>query len=1032
MADDPTKNKYLKLLKGSSVIGVGGLSTGTVDLTGLASNQHVTQGTYKLSYDKDNTTTLSSDALVPIDVPAFYTLGVPQATTISLKPMESAVTFTIAKATSYTKPVTGYIVYYKQHTATTWTDVNQAVDALTGQVTGLDSTASYDFKVVAVNAIGNSPDSPTVTTTPVSTPPVNLKSVATEDGATISAMYSTASTNNLVQGTIDFNRWALWGNPTLERTQASNGTWHVRITKTDAEAQQGIITAAPITFKKGDKLTLSFTATSTLSDGTLYVTNVAGGGNKYVTAIDWVAGEQSYSYTWTPDYDSGATTAIMISDSGASPVGTYLEIVGKTFMVSTNSSITSWQPSPTDGAIDPPSNYELRIVKASNTNTVVASGEPNATITGLASDVKVETAFYKACWYNTSSKTSSSFSEVPGFTPLLHQPKAPTLALSVTDSSITYKLSLNADDGAPGNGKQDIKYCTIYYQETGSNKPLSFRTNDPANTLVTSGVIANLKQDASYDVFATVTNARKTSDFSSTFTAKTKFGKPSTPILTFVSSTQEAATFDVELDNDGAPNDTQDATFYFSYKFADGGNWSTWVKGGTSNSITLSGLLVGIQYIVKCKAINPDAESAESNAVTFATHSPQIKASEQALWVVKNGNLIADTAFMNDHYASTWKHGVKVDGAWTDASGTKHNAWNFTATKDWDGAHSISKYSRFRANILPGDVVTWRYHAKIISGGNASLQTFAGWIESFDGPTSGRVEWAPWGSEPVQMKNQKDWTVVTGSYTFKSAHPYIALAMGNTGNSSKLNCWFSAVELYVNGEPPTANVMGDSGGYDASSLKDIDAFEAPAQSRFSLNMFHTATITQTGTGGVTVTPDPLMTGRYIVQGTKDGEVDLAIADSYYPDNKTNVHVYINTNESQVLPTTTTTTTTVKPTTTSTTTSTVKPTTTTSTTTTTKPVDPTKVPLISISVNGSTATFNLSFKLQAGNVASYNVSVFGENTGYKKNLNVPANDDATAQAVLTGLSKDIYDVYFSSLSKTGTNVVDGISNIFRVS
>lgn len=1032
MADDPTKNKYLKLLKGSSVIGVGGLSTGTVDLTGLASNQHVTQGTYKLSYDKDNTTTLSSDALVPIDVPAFYTLGVPQATTISLKPMESAVTFTIAKATSYTKPVTGYIVYYKQHTASSWTAVNQAVDALTGQVTGLDSTASYDFKVVAVNAIGNSPDSPIVTTTPVSTPPVNLKSVATEDGATISAMYSTASTNNLVQGTIDFNRWTLWGNPTLKRTQASNGTWHVRITKTDAKAQQGIITAAPITFKKGDKLTLSFTATSTLSDGTLYVTNVAGGGNKYVTAIDWVAGEQSYSYTWTPDYDSGATTAIMISDSGASPVGTYLEIVGKTFMVSTNSSITSWQPSPTDGAIDPPSNYELRIVKASNTNTVVASGEPNATITGLASDVKVETAFYKACWYNTSSKTSSSFSEVPGFTPLLHQPKAPTLALSVTDSSITYKLSLNADDGAPGNGKQDIKYCTIYYQETGSNKPLSFRTNDPANTLVTYGVIANLKQDTSYDVFATVTNARKTSDFSSTFTAKTKFGKPSTPILTFVSSTQEAATFDVELDNDGAPNDTQDATFYFSYKFADGGNWSTWVKGGISNSITLSGLLVGIQYIAKCKAINPDAESAESNAVTFATHSPQIKASEQALWVVKNGNLIADTAFMNDHYASTWKHGVKVDGAWTDASGTKHNAWNFTATKDWDGAHSISKYSRFRANILPGDIVTWRYRAKIISGGNASLQTFAGWIESFDGPTSGRVEWAPLGSELVQMKNQKDWTVVTGSYTFKSAHPYIALAMGNTGNSSKLNCWFSAVELYVNGEPPTANVMGDSGGYDASSLKDIDAFEAPAQSRFSLNMFHTATITQTGTGGVTITPDPLMTGRYIVQGTKDGEVDLAIADSYYPDNKTNVHVYINTNESQVLPTTTTTTTTVKPTTTSTTTSTVKPTTTTSTTTTTKPVDPTKVPLISISVNGSTATFNLSFKLQAGNVASYNVSVFGENTGYKKNLNVPANDDATAQAVLTGLSKDIYDVYFSSLSKTGTNVVDGISNIFRVS
>ena len=1030
MADDPTKNKYLKLLKGSSVIKVGGLSTGTVDLTGLASNQQVTQGTYKLSYDKDNTTTLSSDALVPIDVPAFYTLGVPQATTISLKPMESAVTFTITKATSHTKPVTGYIVYYKQHTASSWTAVNQAVDALTGQVTGLDPTASYDFKVVAVNSIGNSPDSPIVTTTPVSTPPVNLKSVATEDGATISAMYSMASTNNLVQGTIDFNAWTLWGTPTLKRTQAADGTWHARITKTGA-TQQGLITPAPVKFKKGDKLTFSFTADSTLTSGQAYIMNQAAGDSLAIADITWVPGVHNYSFTWTANADSVANTAIMVGDAGPSPADTYLEIIGKTFMVTTNSSITSWQPSPTDGAIDPPSNYELRIVKASNTNTVVATGKPNATITGLASDVKVETAFYKACWHNTSSNTNSSFSEVPGFTPLLHQPKAPTIALSVTDSSITYRLSLNADDGAPGNGKQDIKYCTIYYQETGGSKPISFRTNDPTNTLVTSGVIANLKQDASYDVFATVTNARKTSDFSPTVTAKTKFGKPSTPILTFVSSTQETATFDVKLDNDGAPDDTQDATFYFSYKFANGGNWSTWVKGGTSNSITLSGLLVGIQYIAKCKAINPDAESAESNAVTFATHSPQLHASEQALWVTKNGNLIADTAFMNDHYASTWKHGVKVDGAWADAAGTKHNAWNFTATKDWDGAHSISKYSRFRANILPGDVVTWRYRAKIISGGNPSLQTFAGWIESFDGPTSGRVEWAPGGSEPVQMKNQKDWTTITGSYTFKNAHPYIALAMGNTGNSPNLNCWFSAVELYVNGEPPTANVMGASAGYDSSTLKDIDTFEAPAQSRFTLNMFHTATITQTGSGGVTVTPDPLMLGRYIVQGTKDGEVDLAIADSYYPDNKTNVHVYINTNESQVLPTTTTTTTTtVKPTTTTTTT-TVKPTTT-STTTTTKPVDQTKVPLISISVNGSTATFNLSFKLQAGNVASYNVSVFGENTGYKKSLNVPANDDATAQAVLTGLSRDIYDVYFSSLSKTGTSVVDGISNIFRVS
>ena len=1005
-SDDVSYNKYLKLVKNGEVIAVGEKHTGEVDLTGVGQRHFIKNHEYALSYDVDDKMELSKDALTPIYVGSFNTLGTPEAPKLTVKPIESGFSFTFNKPNDWGRPITGYTLSYAKSNSNDWQTISLSSNSSGGTLNRLTEDSEYKIKIWANNEVGSGDASTVYTGYPNPTAPTELKAEATEDGATISA------------------------------------------TK--------------------------------------------------------------------------------VSDI-----------------------------------------YRLDIYKASDLNHVVASGATQAIITGLESDLSIISGVYKAYWYNTKSNHWSSASEVPGFTTLLHKPGFPILTLTPYDTQIQYKLTLPSDDGARGNGKQDILYYTLMYHKVGGSWQ-SLVTNSPTSPLVGSGSIGGLDPDTDYEFRATATNKRLTSEFCPTVTTTTLMSKPDAPTINVVYEEPTTTTIPIHItpgESDGSPNNgSNDINYYISTKI-NNSDWGTWQNYGQSTSPIISGLTYSTQYQIRVQARNKDASSDVSNTITVYTRAPQIKADKVDGWLVEDGSLIADTDFLNDVNSHTWLRGKRVTSGGPDGN----HFWEFTASEQWDLLHGNSGHSRFKANIKPGDIVRWRYKYKAM--GNASkTRSFEFLPEAYDTENGGRTEYGS--TETPNATNQGGWTTITGYYKFNKAHDYLALVALNTNYAPKLHAAFAEVELYLNQDLP-ASYQANPAGYNHS--KEAGVFKAPAQDRIVLNINTEVITTQTGTGQVSFVPDPSIKGKnsYLLKGIKTGEVDLKIADKNYPENSTVVHYYINNNISQSLSgdnikvtgvsldkntasievdesvqfldtiapanasnkdvtwsssdpniasvddngrvtgvsvgeaiitvktndqaktasanVTVTAktihpegvtldksslalavgdTTTLKATITPSNTSNKSITWTSSnpdvatvdgngtvtgkkagnTTITVKTVDGSKsdtasvivsgnyddnsdIPLLDIYIRGKDVTFNFSFPKQAKNILQYNLSVAGELTGdtYRKTVEASKIDNkASGTVTLEGLAPDTYDVFFSAMVLDGTQIINGQDNIFLIS
>ena len=209
----------------------------------------------------------------------------------------------------------------------------------------------------------------------------------------------------------------------------------------------------------------------------------------------------------------------------------------------------------------------------------------------------------------------SSASEVPGFTTLLHKPGFPILTLTPYDTQIQYRLTLPSDDGARGNGKQDILYYTLMYHKVGGSWQ-SLVTNSPTSPLVGSGSIEGLDPDTDYEFRATATNKRLTSEFCPTVTATTLMSKPDAPTINVVYEEPTTTTIPIHItpgESDGSPNNgSNDINYYISTKI-NNSDWGTWQNYGQSTSPIISGLTYSTQYQIRVQARNKDASSDVSN-----------------------------------------------------------------------------------------------------------------------------------------------------------------------------------------------------------------------------------------------------------------------------------------------------------------------------------------------------------------------------------------------------------------------------------
>ena len=737
---DASYNKYLKLIKNGKVIAVGDKHTGEVDLTGLPQRHLVKNHEYALSYDVDNKMRLSEDALTPIFVNKFYTLGTPEAPVLTLTSIEAGIKYEFNKPKDWGRPITGYTLRYAVTGSGDWQIKTLASNATGGTLSNLTEDVEYKFTIQAKNEIGQGDMSKEYSIYPTPSAPTGLKATPTEDGATISA-----------------------------------------------------------TKKSG--------------------------------------------------------------------------------------------------------NYLLRIYDG---DKVVASGATSAVITKLESDLTVKSGKYQATWYNQKGKTESAPVDVPGFTTLLHKPGFPIMTLTPMSNQVQYKLTLPSDDGARGNGKQDIIYYTVMYHKTGETWQ-TLRTNSPTSKLVSSGNVSGLEPDTEYEFRATSSNSRLTSDFGPVVKTTTLLGIPDAPTIDY--NYGEATTSAIKVyitpgKSDGAPNNGKnDVTFQVSTKTPNG-SWGKWSNvSGTSPTIT--GLAQATKYSIRMRAKNKDEVSSASNTIVVATRADAIKLASPRPILHLTGssnarNLIADVNFNND-IGTAWRNGKKVNGAYTSMDdGVKRPVWEFKGTGNWSVAHGGKSHSRFRVDIKKGDVARWRFKAKVISGGRKAGSFVVG-PEAYETPNGSRTEYVPNTKEYDKVNVQTSWTRVTGEYTFKKDHNYVDLVMRSTNKAPKVRMQIAEPEFYIN-EPLPSKYRVNNDGYNHSV--ETKVFEASAQEHVSSKTSAGLGWVQKGTpssttganeASVTVDKDPnpnAGANDFLVRGVNGGQVTLTFFDKNYPENYRDVDIRV--------------------------------------------------------------------------------------------------------------------------------------------
>lgn len=176
-AFDPTQ-AYLKLFKKDGTFtAVGDKGSLGAAITGLDKGTVVSAGDYVGRLSLDNSQSVSLTDSDPVDVPAFTAsaLALPDAPTIVATAGDGKVTVAITPGASDGEPgnakndLTKFTVSYKTSTGSeNWTSLDTADGNTTSlDIPGLTDGTEYQIKAVAVNATGNSADSPIVKATPV-------------------------------------------------------------------------------------------------------------------------------------------------------------------------------------------------------------------------------------------------------------------------------------------------------------------------------------------------------------------------------------------------------------------------------------------------------------------------------------------------------------------------------------------------------------------------------------------------------------------------------------------------------------------------------------------------------------------------------------------------------------------------------------------------------------------------------------------------------------------------------------------------
>ena len=526
--------------------------------------------------------------------------------------------------------ITDYTVEYKLSAGASWTSFSDGVRTTTGAtVTGLDSGASYDFRISAVNAIGQGAYTSTANLTAEAG---NEQVVLTWTQPTFTGgeVFDHYEVEYRATGT---SPWFTFSSSVATTTSTvnglSNGTSYdfrvAIVTSASTSSYTSVATSTPQTTPSapGDavaipgnrQVELTWTAPSNGGSAiTDYIIDFkASTATSWTRVVDPVSSATGVTITSLPN---GTLFDFRIASVNAVGTGSYSATLNATprTVPGTPTGLTAtpsngavgllWTaPSVTGGAAITDYTIEYRLSTAFGWTTFVdgLSSVTSATVPGLTNGALYE--FRVSAVNEAGAGTASSVVSGRPFT----VPGAPT-SLAVSDSASGKALTWTAPMSTGGSAITDYR---VDYKVSSSATWVTF---SDGTSSATGATITGLTSGVLYDFRVAAVNAAGTSEFTSTVNVTTVPGNSQVT----VSWTAPTFTGGEVLDR-----------YELEYRLSTDTTWTV-VLSGTSTSAVVTGLVNGSSYDFRVITYTSTSTSSYSSLVSATPRStpgvPQILA----------------------------------------------------------------------------------------------------------------------------------------------------------------------------------------------------------------------------------------------------------------------------------------------------------------------------------------------------------------------------------------------------------------------
>ncbi len=623
-----------------SITGTGVSSPITV--TGLTNGVAYTFTVVATNSVGNSSASSASNSVTPATTP-----GAPTAFSATAGNAQSALSWN-APASNGGASITDYVVEYKLTSEpTTWSIFSDGTSNLTtATVTGLTNGSSYDFRVSAVNSVGQGTASSAVSATPLTVPDAPTIGTATGGNTQATVTFSAPASNggSAITGyTVTSSPGSITGTGSaspITVTGLTNGTAYtftvtatnVAGTSSSSSASNSVTPAtvpgAPTNLAStvsSSSIGLSWSAPASnggasitdyvieyqLTTGGTWSVFSDGTSTNTTTTVTGLSNNTSYDFRVSAVNAAGQSAA---SGTTTATPGEPAQVLIQSFSDLTTPSIGTAVRITNEGAIAYEYQYTWCITDASNNlcgggNDVFSSSAAKLIQplenwdTTLSSTVSSPGAYY---FHITVTYGSSSSYANQSFTAAATYPDAPTIGTATAgnaEASVTFSAPTS-------NGGSTITEYTVTSNPggltgTGSSSPITV-------TGLTNGI--------AYTFTVTATNAIGTSASSSASNSATPVTVPGSPtgLSATAGNAQVALLWTAPVSNGGSAL----TDYVVEYKLSTDVSWSVFSDGTSTNtSATVTGLTNNVSYDFRVSAVNTAGQSSV-NGVSGTSPTP--------------------------------------------------------------------------------------------------------------------------------------------------------------------------------------------------------------------------------------------------------------------------------------------------------------------------------------------------------------------------------------------------------------------------